>query len=412
MSKTALLSVYDKTGVVELAAGLHDLGWRLVSSGGTAKAIAAAGLPVTDVAELTGFPAILGHRVVTLHPAVHGGLLADLDQPAHLADLAELGIEPIALAGRQPLPVRDAARHRDDRRRRPGHGPRRGQEPRPRRRRGRPGAVRAGARRAAGRRRALGGDPPAPGPQAFAHTAAYDAAIVGWLAAEVERRHRPSRAATARPLPATMTWRWSGCRTLRYGENPHQQAARYRRVGAPQLVGRRRAARRQGAVVPQPLRHRGGVAAGPPLRASRRVVIVKHANPCGVAVAGDITDGLRARPTRATRCRPSVASWPPTGRCPRRWPRRWRRCSPRWSWRRRSTTTRSRARGQEEPPGAVGAAARGSRARPAHHRRRPARAGGRPGRARPGRVAGGRPWRSPTRQCGGTSSSRGRCAPR
>ncbi len=65
---TALLSVYDKSGVVELATGLHELGWRLVSSGGTARVLADAGLPVTDVADLTGFPAILGHRVVTLHP--------------------------------------------------------------------------------------------------------------------------------------------------------------------------------------------------------------------------------------------------------------------------------------------------------------------------------------------------------
>ena len=84
---TALLSVYDKAGIVELATGLHDLGWRLVSSGGTARALADAGLPVTDVADLTGFPAILGHRVVTLHPAVHAGLLADLDQPEHRAEL-------------------------------------------------------------------------------------------------------------------------------------------------------------------------------------------------------------------------------------------------------------------------------------------------------------------------------------
>ena len=74
---TALLSVYDKAGVVELARGLHELGWTLVSSGGTAGAIAAADLPVTDVAELTGLPAILGHRVVTLHPKVHAGILAD-----------------------------------------------------------------------------------------------------------------------------------------------------------------------------------------------------------------------------------------------------------------------------------------------------------------------------------------------
>ena len=94
---TALLSVYDKAGVVDLGRGLHDLGWRLVSSGGTARALADAGLPVTDVAELTGSPAILGHRVVTLHPKVHGGILADLDDPEHRQDLEAHGIEPISL---------------------------------------------------------------------------------------------------------------------------------------------------------------------------------------------------------------------------------------------------------------------------------------------------------------------------
>ena len=73
----ALLSVFDKAGIVELAEGLHRAGWRLVSSGGTAAAVAAAGVPVTDLADLTGLPAILDHRVVTLHPKVHGGLLAD-----------------------------------------------------------------------------------------------------------------------------------------------------------------------------------------------------------------------------------------------------------------------------------------------------------------------------------------------
>ena len=92
--KRALLSVYDKTGVVDLARRLHDLGWTLVSSGGTARALAGAGLPVTDVADLTGTPAILGHRVVTLHPKVHGGLLADPDDPAHVADMEAHGIEP------------------------------------------------------------------------------------------------------------------------------------------------------------------------------------------------------------------------------------------------------------------------------------------------------------------------------
>ena len=94
---TALLSVYDKSGIAELAEGLHAAGWRVLSSGGTAREIAAAGVPVTDVAELTGFPAILGHRVVTLHPKVHGGILADTSDPSHRADLAEYGIEPIDL---------------------------------------------------------------------------------------------------------------------------------------------------------------------------------------------------------------------------------------------------------------------------------------------------------------------------
>ena len=89
--------MYDKTGVVELAGGLHELGWDLVSSGGTARAIAEAGIPVTDVADLTGFPAILGHRVVTLHPKVHGGILADPTNPDHQADMETYGIEAIDL---------------------------------------------------------------------------------------------------------------------------------------------------------------------------------------------------------------------------------------------------------------------------------------------------------------------------
>ena len=94
---TALLSVYDKAGIVELAGGLHAVGWRVVSSGGTARAIAAAGIEVTDIADLTGLPAILDHRVVTLHPRVHGGLLADPTNPTHQADMAAHGIEAIDL---------------------------------------------------------------------------------------------------------------------------------------------------------------------------------------------------------------------------------------------------------------------------------------------------------------------------
>ena len=93
----ALISVYDKTGVAELAAGLVALGWKLVASAGTARALEAEGLPVVDVADYAGSPVMLGHRVVTLHPRVHGGILADRDDPAHRADLEAEGIEPIDL---------------------------------------------------------------------------------------------------------------------------------------------------------------------------------------------------------------------------------------------------------------------------------------------------------------------------
>ena len=93
----ALLSVYDKSGIVELARELAGLGVDLVSSGGTAAALRDAGLTVTDLSELTGFDPILGHRVVTLHPKVHGGILADPSDPAHQADMAAQGIEPFDL---------------------------------------------------------------------------------------------------------------------------------------------------------------------------------------------------------------------------------------------------------------------------------------------------------------------------
>ncbi len=93
----ALLSVYDKSGIVDLGRGLHDLGWELVSSSNTARALREAGLPVTEVADVTGVAEMLGHRVVTLHPNIHGGLLADLDNPEHVADLERHGITPIGL---------------------------------------------------------------------------------------------------------------------------------------------------------------------------------------------------------------------------------------------------------------------------------------------------------------------------
>lgn len=106
-SKYALLSVFDKNGIAEFAQGLIDVGFLLISSGGTAKHLAEKGLPVTDVAEITGYPAIIGHRVVTLHPAIHGGILA-LDTPEHQADLDQYQINRISLVCVDLYPVADA----------------------------------------------------------------------------------------------------------------------------------------------------------------------------------------------------------------------------------------------------------------------------------------------------------------
>ena len=283
--KTALLSVYDKAGVGDLAAALHELGWRLVSSGGTAAAIAAAGLPVVDVAELTGFPAILGHRVVTLHPAVHAGLLADLDRPEHRDELAELGIEPIALLVVNLYPfASDPGIELIDV--------------------GGPAMIRAAAKNHA--HVAVLVDPAQYGPaldelradgnlsdgsrrrlaqEAFARTAEYDAAIAQWLA-------RPADDAGS-TLPSSMTLSLERAQDLRYGENPHQRAARYRRRGgrswwddAVQHGGKElsylnlydtEAAWRLVQRFDQPA-----------------VVIVKHANPCGVAVEADIASAYAA----------------------------------------------------------------------------------------------------------------------
>src|SRR3546814_17424250 len=117
----ALISVYDKSGIVELARDLRGLGWDLISSGGTAKALREADLAVTDIADLTGFPAILGHRVVTLHPKVHGGILAARRDHDHQKDMAEYGIDPIALVVSNIYPFGSETSAFE-------HGPRRSEE--------------------------------------------------------------------------------------------------------------------------------------------------------------------------------------------------------------------------------------------------------------------------------------------
>ncbi len=283
----ALLSVYDKSGIDRLAKGLADAGWDLVSSGGTAKAIAKAGVAVTDVAEMTGYPAILGHRVVTLHPLVHGALLADPTDPDHKTDMDEYGIEPISLVVANLYPFGDE----------PGiemidiGGPT---------------MVRAAAKNHAhvgivvdpddyesvlaelvdggslgdDTRRRLAR-------KAFAHTAAYDAAIVGWLDATDDAGD------DADALPASLHIAADRAQDLRYGENPHQVGARYRFSGGRSWWDD---AIQHGGKDLSYLNLYDTEAAWRlawSLSDDPTAVVIKHANPCGVAIDDDIAIAYR-----------------------------------------------------------------------------------------------------------------------
>jgi phosphoribosylaminoimidazolecarboxamide formyltransferase / IMP cyclohydrolase len=300
----ALLSVYDKSGVVDLARSLHELGWDLVSSGGTARAIAEAGVPVTDVAELTGVPAILGHRVVTLHPKVHGGILADPTDPEHRADMAQYGIEPIDLvvANLYPFSAEPSIELIDI---------------------GGPAMVRAAAKNHAfvgivtdpGRygevvdelrrdgalstdtKRGLARD-------AFAHTAAYDAEIVAWFDAGQPAPGEPTAVdAGGVALPDSLTLTLDRAEVLRYGENPHQVGARYSTRGEQ---GWWATAVQHGGKEMSYLNVYDTEAAWQlvhSLGEGPAAVVIKHANPCGVAVADDVLTAY----TRAHECDPVSA---------------------------------------------------------------------------------------------------------
>jgi phosphoribosylaminoimidazolecarboxamide formyltransferase/IMP cyclohydrolase len=274
--RRALLSVYDKTGLVDFARGLVDLGFELVSSGNTAAALADAGVPVSTVEEVTGAPEMLDGRVKTLHPRIHGGLLADLGKDSHRADLAAHDIAPIELVVSNlypflerpdietidiggPAMVRAAAKNHawvgvvtspeqydavlDELR-------------------ARDGALADETRRIL----AL---------EAFAHTAAYDAAIVRWLqAGDTLPRH------LVLALERTAD-------ELRYGENPHQQAARYRLAGTTSWWD---GVRQHSGLALSYLNYYDTEAAwqlAHDLGEGPACAIIKHANPCGVAVAGD-----------------------------------------------------------------------------------------------------------------------------
>lgn len=296
----ALISVYDKTGLTAFAAGLVELGCEIVSSGGTSRALGDAGIAHREVAEVTGAPEMLGGRVKTLHPAIHGGILADRSNPEHLADLEAQAIEPVDLVVCNlypftaepsiemidiggPAMVRAAAKNHDhvavvvepadygavlDELRREG-------------------AIGRETRRRLAR-------------AAFAHTATYDAAIVTWLDAGGLWSGPPET------LPPSLHLALERCETLRYGENPHQHGARYRRAGAAPgwLDGVVQHGGRElsylnlfDADAAWRLVHElvglGGSAA----------VIVKHANPCGVALAGDVATAYE----RAFACDPVSA---------------------------------------------------------------------------------------------------------
>lgn len=294
--RRALLSVYDKSGVVEFARGLVDLGWELISSGGTAGVVAAAGIPVTDVADYTGSPIMLGHRVATLHPRIHGGILADREDPEHQADLeahkievidlvvgnlypfrSEPGIEMIDIGG--PALLRAAAKNHayvgvatDPADYEPILAELRA------------GGGDAGLSAATRRRLARA---------AFAHTAAYDAAIVDWFDSSDPEPESLDQTALAPTIHLAL----ERADSLRYGENPHQRGARYRSIGAAGMWDQVE----QFSGLPLSylnifdadaawrLAHELGDLSG-----DCAVAIIKHANPCGAAVAPDLADAYRS----------------------------------------------------------------------------------------------------------------------
>jgi phosphoribosylaminoimidazolecarboxamide formyltransferase/IMP cyclohydrolase len=284
--RRALVSVYDKTGLVDLARALAEAGVEIVSTGSTASTITSAGLPVTPVSDVTGFPECLDGRVKTLHPKVHAGILADLRLPSHVAQLAELGIAPFELVVVNLYPFRDtvASGASDD-------------ECVEQIDIGGPTMVRAAAKnhpsvavvvspsrypdvlealRANGftleQRRALAAE-------AFAHTASYDVAVASWFASGEEFPEFAGRALYRDAI-------------LRYGENPHQAAALYLDPDAP--PGLAQAEQLHG----KQMSYNNYVDTDAARRAAYDfdgpcVAIVKHANPCGIAVGTDVADAHR-----------------------------------------------------------------------------------------------------------------------
>ena len=310
--RRALISVYDKTGLLPLARALADAGVEIVSTGSTAATIAAAGLAVTPVEEVTGFPECLEGRVKTLHPAVHAGILADRRKPDHLDQLATLGVTPIDLvvvnlypftdtvaSGAPfdacveqidiggPTMVRAAAKNH----------PAVAVVTSPGRYEDVAAAVREGGFTLAGRRRLAA--------EAFAHTAAYDAAVSTWMAAQIEAddvAHATDSADAAEveasgpaTPPAYVGVGYERLASLRYGENPHQRAAVYRIAGASGGVAGARQLHGKAMSYNNYTDTDAAVRAAYDHGQAVTVAVVKHANPCGIAVsaAGDVAEAHR-----------------------------------------------------------------------------------------------------------------------
>jgi phosphoribosylaminoimidazolecarboxamide formyltransferase / IMP cyclohydrolase len=298
--RRALLSVHDKTGVVELARGLAALGAEILSTGGTAKLLRESGVPVVDVAEVTGFPEMLDGRVKTLHPGVHGGILARRERPEHVAALERHGIRPIDLVAvtlypfeqtvaRPGVSLEDAIENIDI---------------------GGPSMIRGAAKNHA--HVAVITDPGQYGPvleelrrsdgtlsdatrfrlafEAFRRTAQYDAAIAAYLR-EPGAIGRPAVAA-APGFPERLPVDGVLAQPLRYGENPHQAAAFYRPAG--DALGLSAATQLHGPELSYNNLLDWSAALGLLLEFDDpTAVVIKHTNPCGVATGQSVGEAAR-----------------------------------------------------------------------------------------------------------------------
>ena len=301
--RRALISVYDKTSLVELGQGLAAAGVEIVSTGTTAAVLAEAGVPVVKVEELTGFPECLDGRVKTLHPKVHAGLLADLRKPSHVSQLAELGIQPFDLVVSNLYPFRETVA-------RGGVA----DEVIEQIDIGGPSMVRAAAKNHPSvavvvsparyteilgalndggftleQRKGLAVD-------AFVHTASYDIAVASWLG----NAYAPTDDGTG--FPEWLGASWHRGEVLRYGENPHQRAALYlAEHGSPGIAQAKVLHGKQ-------MSYNNYVDTDAARRAAYDftepcVAIIKHANPCGIAIGADIAEAHR----KAHACDPASA---------------------------------------------------------------------------------------------------------